>query len=163
MQTLPKSIFEEDLILVLALFAFIGWLTITVFFIIPKSLSTEENVIIFFILNITIISIYTILTLNLRLIEPSSELDAFIAQCIHRSLITPLCLLTLINLTSSYGEKLKKITASIIAILILNFIELLSVWTCMKSYTGWNPFLTILTLIVLVVFFNVLAKLIKRI
>jgi hypothetical protein len=163
LQILPKIYWREELILVLALFAFIAWLTIIVFSFIPKSLSTEENIIMFFILNITTISVYTILTLNLRLIEPSNALDAFIAQCIHRSLIIPLCLLTLINLTFSYDQKLKKITVSIIAILILNFIELLTVWASLKSFTGWNSFLTILSLIVLVVFFNVLARLLKRI
>ena len=149
--------------MILSLFTFIGWLVIIVFFLIPKSLTTEENIIQFFIINITIITIYTLLTKNLKLLESNKNIASFMALCIHRSIIIPLCLLTLMNLLILYDTRLKKITASIATILISTFIELLTLWTGVKNYTGWNSFMTVTTLIVLVFLFYVLTKLIRRI
>jgi hypothetical protein len=149
--------------LVLVLFTFIGWLTIIVFFLIPKSLNTEENIILFFILNIGIISIYTMLTLNLKLLSSASNVPLFISLWIQRSIITPIGLIILMNLLLFYDKRYKKIIASLVTILLLTFIDLLTVWTGVKNYTGWNTFLTISTFIVLVILYYVLTKLIKKI
>ena len=40
---LPKSILEGGVNIGTRTFSFIGWLTIIVFFLIPKSLNTEDN------------------------------------------------------------------------------------------------------------------------
>lgn len=147
----------------IALFAFIGWLTIIAFFLVPKNLSTEENTIMFFILNITIISIYTALTIDVKLLGPAKSVEAFFALWIQRSIIIPICLLTLMNFLFSSKRKFYKVTASAAVILILTFVDLLTLWTNIKSYTGWTPFLTAATLIILILFYYALTRLLKRI
>lgn len=147
----------------LSLFVLIAWLTIIAFFLIPKSLTAEENIIMFFILNITIISINTILSLNLNLIKSSPKLDAFISSSIQRTTIIPICYLILLNLLFFCEKKAKKIAISILMILILSSIELLALWTGFKTYTGWNFFLTISTLSVLTLIYFFLAKFVKKI
>lgn len=147
----------------LSLFALIGWLTIIIFSLIPKSLSTEDNIIMFFLLNIATISIYTILTLNLRLLTPASNVRLFISLWIQRSIIIPVSLLILMNLLILYNKKSKKFIASAALILILTFIDLLTVWTGVKNYTGWSPLLTASTLVIQILLFYILTKLIMKI
>jgi hypothetical protein len=149
--------------MVVSLFALLGWATIIVFFLIPKSLNTEENLILFFIINIITISIYTILTLNLRLLGSAENVASFIALWIQRSIIIPLCNLILMNLLPLYDNKLKKVITAVVITLILTFVDLLTLWVDVKTYTGWNAFLTAFTILVLVPFYYGLAKFIKKV
>lgn len=50
-----------------ALFAFIAWVIISVYFFVPKRLSTEEIILLFFLFTIITTNIFVILDFNLNL------------------------------------------------------------------------------------------------
>lgn len=146
-----------------ALFALIGWITISVFFIIPKSLNKYENTIIFFILTIIVINIYTILTINMHFIEHSLKSEMFFSLLIHRNIILPLGLIIYVNLFLYENKVYKKIIYSVITFLLEYFIELLTLWTGVKTYTGWTHYLTIIIIAVEMLVFICIGKLLKKV
>jgi hypothetical protein len=148
--------------LVLALFVSIAWMFISVFFLVPKSLSRAENIIVFFCLSMIVINIFTIPDLNLRLMQHSYKPELYISYLIQRSIIIPVSLLISINLIFHQLSMFKKIVIAIITLSILCFIELLTILTGIKIYTGWNGCLTIITLTTLITFSFFLSKWIKK-
>jgi len=146
----------------LALFAFIAWVIITVFCLIPKRLLIEENITLFFIYNIIVINIYTILDLDLKLITPNNETDMFISLWLHRNIIIPLSLIIFVNLVINSTTRIRKSFTSVVAFLILYFIEVLTLWVNIKTYSGWNLYLTAVTMTALMLVAFMIMKLITK-
>lgn len=145
-----------------SLFAFIAWMTIIIFSVIRKGLNIFENFILFFLITIVVINNFTIISLNLKLIENTFRPDMFISLVINRNIIIPLCILTFLNLLSLFKEKLKKILVVIITLLILVLDELLVIWTGLIVYRGWNIYLSIINLLVILTISTLLVKELKK-
>jgi hypothetical protein len=150
------------LVLILAFFILITWAAISLFFLVPRSLTIEENTILFFIINIAISNMFIILTLNLKLVNYNTGYRSIVALFAFRNLIIPVCLLIFLNLAFYYSEKSKKIFAFIITLLLLSFIELLTQWTGIKIFSGWSPFYNIFIYILLALISFLLVKLLKK-
>jgi len=149
--------------LVLSLFVLISWITISAFFLIPKSLLKVENIIAFFCLSMLVINLYTIPDLDFKLIQHSFKLELFICYLIQRNIIVPVILIISMNLIFLKLSIMKKIIIAIATLKILCSIELLSIWTGIKTYTGWNGYLTIIALTTLIILSIIISKCIIKI
>lgn len=149
--------------MILSLFVFIAWVIICIFFLIPKGLSIIDNIIIFFCFTIIVINIFTILDMTLRLIQHNDNPEMFISLVVQRNIIIPLGLVIYANLITFLKTRSKKIVITATTLLVLHFIELLTVWTNIKIYTGWNGYMDIATLAALMIFSVFLTKWIKKI
>ena len=109
-----------------AIFVFIAWVIISVYLLVPKKLSTEENLLLFFLFTIITINIFTILDLNLQLIQHSNKVKLFISFVIHRNVIIPLALIIFVNLIINFESKMKKIILTVLIFLTLYLIDLLA-------------------------------------
>jgi len=136
----------------LALFVFIAWVIISVYLFVPKRLSTEENILLFFFFTIITINIFTILDLNLELIQHSDKLDLFIGFWIHRNIIIPLSLIIFVNFVDILKSKMARIILTMFVFLILYLINLIAfgigLMTCGSNlYLGSAILLSILMLL----------------
>ena len=136
----------------LALFVFIAWVIISVYLFVPKRLSTEENILLFFFFTIITINIFTILDLNLELIQHSDKLDLFISFWIHRNIIIPLSLIIFVNFVDIFKNKMARIILTMFVFLILYLINLIAfgigLMTCGSNlYLGSAILLSILMLL----------------
>jgi hypothetical protein len=148
--------------LVIALFALITWITIAVFFLIPKALSRKEHIVLFFCISLLVISAYTIIDLNLKLVQQSNKAEMFFALLMHRNIIISFCLLIFVNSFMSLHNKLSKFFSAAVILLVLYLVELLTVWTGVKVYLGWNNYLTIITLVTGMAISALLTKWIRK-
>lgn len=135
-----------------ALFVFIAWVIISVYLFVPKRLSTEENIILFFLFSIITINIFTILDLNLKLIQHSERLPMFISFLILRNIIIPLALIIFVNLMIHFKSNINKFIIKLLIFLILYLIDLLAfgigLMTCgLNLYLGSAILLTVLMLL----------------
>lgn len=121
----------------LALFVFIAWVIISVYFFVPKRLSTEENILLFCFFTIITINIFTILDLNLKFIQHNYKSEMFISFWIHRNIIIPLSLIIFVNLINNFNSKIQKFITTILIFSILYLIDLLAfgmaLMTCYSS------------------------------
>jgi len=136
----------------LALFVFIAWVIISVYLFVPKRLSTEENILLFFFFTIITINIFTILDLNLELIQHSNKSDMFISFWIHRNIIIPLSLIIFVNFVDIFKSKMARIILTLFVFLILYLINLIAfgigLMTCGSNlYLGSAILLSILMLL----------------
>jgi hypothetical protein len=149
--------------LIFSVFMLIAWLTICIFFFIPKGLKRIGNILLFFFFTIIILNIFTILDLNLKLIEHSYRADLFISMWLQRNVIMPMCFMIFINLFTYYKSRFKKVAAFIITFLVLFLVELLIVRTGVKVYRGWNSYLTLARIAGTFALFILLEKFIRKI
>jgi len=112
--------------MVLDLFILIAWLIMSVYVFVPKKLSMEENILLFFFFTIITINIFTILDLNLGLIQHSHNVVMFISFWLHRSIIIPLALIIFVNLILNLKSGLEKIITTVIVFLIVYLVNLLA-------------------------------------
>lgn len=136
----------------LALFVFIAWVIISVYLFVPKGLSKEENILLFFFFTIITINIFTILDLNLELIQHSDKSDMFISFWIHRNIIIPLSLIIFVNFVDTFKSKIIKFITTVLVFSILYLINLLAfgigIITCGSNlYLGSAILLTVLMLL----------------
>lgn len=110
----------------LALFVFIAWVIISVYLFVPKRLSTEENILLFFFFTIITINIFTILDLNLKFIQHSNKPVMFISFWMHRNIIIPLTLIIFVNYIIILKSKIKKFIITVLVFSILYLIDLLA-------------------------------------
>lgn len=141
-----------------ALFALITWLIIIIFSVIPKTLNIIENIIMFFLISIIELNFYTILTLNLKIVENSKDPKLFFAVLMNRSIIIPLTFLIFINVYTFLKEKFKKLGVIVVTLSFLTLMDLLPLHIGMKVYRGWTGYLDALVSIVYLVLFVILAK-----
>jgi hypothetical protein len=149
--------------LAIALFSLIAWLTLIIFMLIPKKLSITENIIMFFCITLIVVSVYTVKGLNLRLVHHSYKPELFISLIIHRNLIITIGLMIFINLFAHSQARRAKIAVSVITLLVLYFTELLTIFTGVKVYTGWNLYLAALNLAAYMTISIFLTKWIRKI
>lgn len=147
----------------LGLFVLIAWVMIIIFFLIPKSLDWKENMIMFFSLSIIIISLSTVLDLNLKLIQTSKKVEMFVPVWLFRNIIIPLIFIVFLNLFNFSKNKLKKIGIAALTIAGVFLIEKVTLITGIIKHTGWNQYYTLLTIITLMTFSFFFAKLVNRI
>ena len=123
--------------MVLDLFILIAWLIISVYVFVPKKLSMEENILLFFFFTIITINIFTILDLNLNLIQHSHNVVMFISFWLHRNIVIPLSLIIFVNLILTLKSRLEKIITTVIVFLIVYLVDLLAfgigLMTCYSS------------------------------
>ena len=136
----------------LALFVFIAWVIISVYLFVPKGLSKEENILLFFFFTIITINIFTILDLNLELIQHSDKSDMFISFWIYRNIIIPLSLIIFVNFVDIFKSKMARIILTMFVFLILYLINLIAfgigLMTCGSNlYLGSAILLSILMLL----------------
>jgi len=134
----------------LALFVFIAWIIISVYFFVPKRLSMEENTLLFFFFTIITTNMFTIVDLDLKLIQHSDKLDMFISFWIFRNIIIPLSLIIFVNSINTLKSKAKKFV-TLLVFLFLYSIDLLAfsigLMTCGSNlYLGSGVLLAILML-----------------
>ncbi|HEY8910216.1 MAG TPA: hypothetical protein VIM51_08050 [Desulfosporosinus sp.] len=138
-----------------AIFVFIAWVIITVYLFVPRRLSTEENLLLFFFFTIITINIFTILDLNLQLIQHSNEVKMFISFLIHRNIIIPLALIIFVNLMSNIGSKTKKLIITVLIFLTIYLVNLVAfgigLLTC-DSSSLYLPSAIILAALMLIAF-----------
>lgn len=138
-----------------AIFVFIAWVIISVYLFIPKRLSTEENLLLFFFFTIITINIFTILDLNLQLIQHSNKREMFISFLIHRNIIIPLTLIIFANLIINFESKKKKFIITVLIFSALYFIDLLAfrigLLTCDSSNLYLASAITLAALMLLAV------------
>ena len=136
----------------LALFVFIAWVIVSVYLFVPKRLSMEENILLFFFFTIITINIFTILDLNLELIQHSNKSDMFISFWIYRNIIIPLSLIIFVNFVDIFKSKMARIILTMFVFLILYLINLIAfgigLMTCGSNlYLGSAILLSILMLL----------------
>jgi hypothetical protein len=68
-----------------------------------------------------------------------------------------------VNLINYSKKILTKIIFTVIILFELSLVEYLSVWTGVKTYSGWNSYLTIALYVVEMIICSILAKGIKKI
>lgn len=143
----------------LIIFSLIAWLTITVLLLIPRKLDEKENILLFFLLTILIISFFTVLDLNLHLIESSKRVELFLGLWVHRNLILPVTLIIFLNLWECWESRYRKIGITLLTFGFLFFTEQLAVALDIKKYTGWNRAGSLLSIIA----FMIIAYFLKSI
>ncbi|MBL4936613.1 hypothetical protein JK636_12675 [Clostridium sp. YIM B02515] len=148
--------------MIFAFFILASWLFIILFALIKKSLTKEENFIVFFFITIVVMNIFTIITLNMKLIQNSSILEYYFCILLQRNIIIPIGLLTYINL-SLFQTGFKKIVFSLLTFIILFSFELLSKWLGLKIYTGWRISFTAILLLILILLTKTVAVILKKI
>lgn len=158
MQILLKILWKGAHILIIGLFTFIAWIIIILFSLIPKTLNILENIIMFFCISIIEINFYTILTLNLSLIQNSQDPKMYIAILINRNIIIPLSFLIFVNSYTFIKEKFKKLGVIVVTLSFLVFMDLFPLHIGMKVYRGWNGYLDTLVTVVFMILFVIIAK-----
>lgn len=148
--------------MVLFLFTLLSWIFIIIFFTIDKSLSRIKNMILFLCFNIIIINLFTVLILNLKLIQNNTKPELYFCILLQRNVIIPFNLLIYVNSANS-SKKYKGSIAGVCIFSTLVSIEMLLKWLGIKIYTGWSVFATANMLIILIIVSNLLAKLLIRV
>jgi len=119
-----------------ALFVFIAWVIISVYFFVPKRLSTEEIILLFFLFTIITINIFVILDFNLKLIQHNNKSPKlFISFWIHRNIIIPLTLIIFVNFMNNFKSKIKKFITTVLVFSILYLINLLAFGIGLLTYS----------------------------
>ncbi|ERI91520.1 hypothetical protein HMPREF1982_03164 [Clostridiales bacterium oral taxon 876 str. F0540] len=148
--------------MIFAFFILASWLFIILFTLIKKSLTKEENSTLFFFITMVIINIFTIITLNMKLIQNTSVLEYYYCLLLQRNIIIPLTLLTYINL-ELFQTRFKKIVFSFLTFIILFCFELILKWLGLKVYTGWRISFTAILIIILMLVTKIGAIILKKI
>lgn len=146
----------------LALFSLIAWISIVFFYLTKKSLNKNKNIIIFFFINIIVINLFTVLTLDLKLIEKSNIPKLTFCIMLQRNIIIPVNLLTYANLANSVSRIQRNVSAVFVFAALFS-IEILLKRMGIKIYTGWSLTATAIIFILLIVITNLLVKLLNRI
>jgi hypothetical protein len=124
--------------MILCAFIVVAWITGSWLWIIPKSVSNIDHILIWFVISICIININTLLSLNLKWIQITMEPDKYIAYLIDRSLITPLLLLIFVNILYTAKNLLYKITRILYIVILWSSGEIASILTDVVRYRSWN-------------------------
>jgi hypothetical protein len=148
--------------LLLALYVLLTWLTIIVFYLTPKYLSFAENIIVFSGVSIVIFTFFLVVYLNEYLIGYAKEPEMFICLCLYRNAILPVGLLIFTNCFLFMPKRLVKLALSLGILAVLLLVEYLTVWTGVRTFTGWNGYLTVIYLLVLMLFSGCLGKAMKK-
>lgn len=125
-----------------ALMIFITWVIISVYFLVPKRLNVQENILLFLFYTIIIINIFTILDLNLKIIQHNNQPELFIGFWLHRNIIIPILLIVFVNFISSSMNRIKKFMATFLIFCVLYLIELLTFWIGIETSSRWNIYLS---------------------
>jgi len=147
----------------LAIFVLIAWIIITVYLLVPKKLNLNETILLFFFYTIITITIFTIIDLNLKLIQHSNKTESFISLWVHRNIIIPMSLIILVNLILTFTSKVKKYISIILSFSVLYSIDLLAYWLGQKTYHGSNQYFASAILdTTLILIAYVMMKLVKK-
>jgi hypothetical protein len=117
-----------------------------------------ENFIMFFLISIIELNFYTILTLNLNIVENSKDPKLFFAVLMNRSIVMPVTFLIFINVYTFLKEKFKKLGVIVVTLSFLTLMDLLPLYIGMKVYRGWTGYLDTLVTVVFMTLFPILAK-----
>lgn len=146
-----------------AIFTLIAWLTICTFMLQPKYFNKTENALSYLIITVIILSLFSIIYRNLKLIQYNYELQKVFSLFIYRDIIFPLGLLCYSNSFAVPRTKWSKIVVSFVALLVLYFIEGLTVWTGVRQFNGLVGYYNLLTVPVFMMFTVLLGKVLKMI
>lgn len=148
--------------MIITLFTLIAWLTISAFMLIPKFLNKTENILLYFIIMILKLSIFSIIYKSFKLIQYSYKLEMFLSLLIYRDIIIPLCLLCFANSFFLMIRVRDKIAVTAVVLAILCFLEGLTVGVGMRVIRGGYGYFNILTVPIYMALSALLGKELKK-
>jgi len=137
--------------MVLVLYTTLSWLVVTYLITTIHKKEILRSIIVYFVFSMLNVSIFTIISLNLQLIEITKDKTKFLSLLLNRNIIMPFLILIFIN--SFYRlTKNKKIISIILLMIPITLLEFLNIKLQIYLYVKWNFGLTILfnTLFVLI-------------
>jgi len=137
--------------MVLVLYTTISWLVGTYLITTIQKKEILRSIIIYFVFSMLSVSIFTVISLNLQLIEITKDKTKFLSLLLNRNIIMPFLILIFIN--SFYRlTKNKKIISIILLMISITLLEFINIKLQIYLYVKWNFGLTILfnTLFVLI-------------
>ncbi|WLD91624.1 hypothetical protein [Alkalihalobacillus sp. AL-G] len=143
----------------ISLFIVISWLVLNVYWYSKKSLSFVQNMIVYMVLSIFIMNYFTILSLQLKYIEFTSNKALFLSLLFERGIMSPISILFFVNLYLLSSTNLMKGLLTAAALIILTVFDYLMVTLGILSYPHWNYFYAMLINLVLLFVGLWLAKL----
>lgn len=141
----------------LVLYTIIAWL-VTSFLItnIQKS-EVVRSIIIYFFFTMLIVSTFTIISLNLKLINLTKDKTKFLSLLINRNIIMPFLILIFINFFYKLNTH-KKIISIILLMLSITLLEFINLKLQLYSYVKWNFGLTFLINIFFILIILIISK-----
>lgn len=133
----------------LVLYTIIAWLVAVYLFTSIRKNEVIRSFIIYFIFSILTVSGFTIITLNLHLIDQTTDKSKFLSLLINRNIIIPFMVLISINYFYRL-TKYKNIIPVILLIILITLIEYINLKLQIYSYVKWNFGLSFLAYILFV-------------
>ncbi|MFD1737647.1 hypothetical protein ACFSCX_13955 [Bacillus salitolerans] len=141
----------------------LAWLVCMTIFLLPKPLSPIENVFLFFIISLAIKNSFSIVGVNLKLIEPSTKHVLFIAYILYRTIIYPGTLLIVTNILFSHLPAKTKGLLLGLGILFIFSVENLGEYLHLYKYVKWNNWYNTLEIFILFMICIVTSRIIMKV
>lgn len=109
--------------MLLTTFLTIAWLVSFIFWVIPKRLSFLDHLILWFSCSFVMVSLRTVVSLNLGWVEISEDKEIFLTYIIRRSFIDPMLLLILANIIVQSKKAIWKIGSFISFLIVFIVLE----------------------------------------
>jgi hypothetical protein len=125
---------------ILALFVcvFITWVFVILIFIIPKTLSGMDMVILFFVNTVLVVSTFTILSMNLEYLLVSNVLEKVVGVMIYRMFAIPLVLIISANVFRYAVARLVRCVILCLVWFFLIFMDHVFSKLGMIQFVQWN-------------------------
>ncbi|HSU79469.1 MAG TPA: hypothetical protein VLK78_03570 [Candidatus Angelobacter sp.] len=122
----------------ISVFFFITWLICTFFAVIEKKLSLIENTFIFLLVLVININYSWIIIEELKRITLTTNGLEFTAYLLHRSIMTPMLAITILNMVCAAHERGKSILYFVVFLALSFGISLLQEYFHITVYTHWD-------------------------
>lgn len=124
--------------MVFALYFFVAWTGIIVFWKMPKSLSFMENSIVFLLTLIISMNWSWIIYQELKFIKLSSEAIDYTSFLINRSIAIPCIIVITVNLIKLSDSLSRSILVTVLSTIFLSVLALGGIYFKVTKYIHWN-------------------------
>ena len=144
-------------------FSFLSWLFVSIFTIITKKLSIIENTVVFLLVLIISINYSWIVSEELKLITVTKKGLGYTAYLLTRSVIIPMVILIHLNFLQAKETMVEKSIVIFTSVLLLSCISSLSASLKITDYSNWHFGFIVIYYLILNLIAILFYKLFKRI
>jgi hypothetical protein len=136
----------------IAVLAFLAWLVLIVFAMVPKGLALTDMVFLYFLIVIFTITLFTTLDVNLHWVPLTRSVEGSFAMYIDRFIVIPFQILLSVCVIKSHLKMKWKWGLAAAILLLLCMEDRIYLWADLITYRGWNEFFSFSMYLVFMVF-----------
>jgi hypothetical protein len=121
-----------------AILAILAWLILIVFTIVPKGLTLNDMVFLYFVTGILTVTVFSVLDVNLQWVPVTRSIEGSFAMYICRFIFIPFHILLSVSVLHSHLKAKWKWGISATIVLVLCVADRIYLWAGLITYQRWN-------------------------